>query len=515
MKKLVTGVIAILLSAFFAVAQQQLPEEVVFKIKREAFQNSQMGALAIYMTDYAGPRLAASKLGVRGEQLTKDKFIELGFSNARIEKAADFPRGGWDNIKTYVAMTAPYYNHFMATPKAWSGSTNGLVKGEVILLDINTAEDIDKYKGTLSGKIVLMPETQKYEMVFTPLATRYTKERLQELALDPRPQAPRTFNIQAGGISAAELQQKIRTLLADEKPAVLISGGGAFNVPRSQSVSYSKYGDPEPVAELVLPIEDHGRMIRLINQKIAVSMEVEISNVFYDNPFINNVVAEIPGTDPKLKDEIVLIGAHLDSWHGGTGAADNTSGCIVMMEALRIIQAIDLKPRRTIRIALWGGEEQGLIGSRGYMQDFLYDVDANTPRKGYEQFTLYLNMDNGSGKFRGIYLEEHDMAFPFFREWIKPLENMDFSVLSPRTTGGTDHLSFTRIGLPAFQFVQDDLEYNRGYHTLMDTYERLLITDLQYNACIVACLAFSAAMDNSKIPPKTLPAGFTMMQQRR
>jgi len=513
MKKIVVGVLTIVCIATSVVAQQSLPDDIVFKIKREAFQNSKIEALALYLTDYAGPRLAASKLCERGEQITKEKLIELGFANARIEKAADFPRGGWDNVKTYAAMTAPYYANFIGTPKAWSGSTNGLVKGEVVLLTVNSEDDIANFKGKLGGRIVLMPATSTYEMQFTPFATRQSDERLEMLATDPRHQTPNVFRMSAGGLSL-ELQQKIRTLLADEKPAVIISGGGAFNVPRSQSVTYAKHGDPEPVAELVLPIEAHSRMVRLINQKITVSMEVEIKNEFYNNQVINNVVAEIPGTDPRLKDEVVLIGAHLDSWHGGTGAADNTSGCVVMMEALRIIKEIGVKPRRTIRIALWGGEELGLIGSRGYMQDFLYDVDANKPRKEFDQFALYLNMDNGSGKFRGIYLEENDMAFPYFRVWNKALESLEFGVLSPRKTGGTDHLSFDRIGLPAFQFIQDDLEYNRGYHTLMDTYERLIITDLQYNAAIIATLALSAAMDNGKIPPKPLPAGFSMQQRR-
>ena len=511
LKKLFFGVFAFVLFVITAVAQQSLPADIAFKIKREAFQNSQVEALSFYLSDFAGPRLAASKLCERGEVLTKDKLVELGFSNVRIEKAADFPRGGWDNLKTYAAMTAPYYCHFMATAKAWSGSTNGLVKGEVIVLDINTTEDIDKYKGKLGNKIVLMPETSKYEMRFTPFATRYTDEQLEQLATDPRPRETIMFARMGGAMS---LQQQIRDLLAEEKPAVLISGGGFFNVPRSVSVTYSRHGDPEPVAELVLPVEDHGRMIRLIANKIAVSMEVEIKNEFYNNPVINNVVAEIPGTDPKLKDEVVLLGGHLDSWHGGTGAADNASGCLVMIEALRIIKESGIKPRRTIRVALWGGEEQGLIGSRGYMQDFLYNVDENKPRKGYEQFALYLNMDNGSGKFRGIYLEENDMAFPYFREWNKALESLGFGVLSPRTTGSTDHVTFNRIGLPAFQFIQDALEYNRGYHTAMDTYERLIMTDLQYNATVVALLALSAAMDNGKIPPKPLPANFSMQQRR-
>jgi len=513
LQRMYTGVLAILLFAFTAVAQQSLPADMAFKIKREAFQNSQIESIVFCLTDYAGPRLAASRLGERAEGLTKDKLAALGFSGVRIEKAADFPRGGWDNIKTYVALTVPYYCNFTATAKAWSGSTNGLIKGEVILLDINTVEDIDRFKGMLGNKIVLMPETSKYEMRFTPFATRYTDEQLEQIAADPRPQTPRPRALTSLFADFA-LQQQIRTLLADEKPAVIISGGGSFNVPRSMSVTYSRYGDPEPVAELVLPVEDHGRMIRMIANKIDVSMEVEIKNEFYNNPVINNVIAEIPGTDPKLKDEVVLIGGHLDSWHGGTGAADNASGCAVMIEALRIIKETGIKPRRTIRVALWGGEEQGLIGSRGYMQDFLYDVNENKPRKGYDQFTLYLNMDNGSGKFRGIYLEENDMAFPYFREWNKTLESIGFGVLSPRTTGGTDHLSFNRIGLPAFQFIQDDLEYGRGYHTLMDTYERLIITDLQYNATVVALLVLSAAMDNGKIPPKPLPANFSMQQRR-
>ena len=514
MKKLFAGVFAILLSTLFAFSQQAISEEFAFKLKREAFQNSQMEALAFYFTDYAGPRLAASKLAERSEILAKEKLAELGFSHPRIEKAADFPRGGWDNLKTYAAMTAPYYCNFTANPKAWSGSTNGLVRGEVVLLAINTVEDIAKYRGKLGNKIVLMPATSTYEMPFTPYATRHTDDRLAILATDPRPQPAAAPRMPSAG-NAMEVQAGIRTLLAEEKPAVIVSGGGVFNVPRSTSVSYARNGDPEPIAELVLPVEDHGRMVRMIARNIPVSMEVEIKNEFYNNPVINNVIAEIPGNDPKLKDEVVLLGGHLDSWHGSTGAADNAAGCIVMIEALRIIKESGIKPRRTIRVALWGGEEQGLIGSRGYMQDYLYDVNANKPRKGFEQFTLYLNMDNGSGKFRGIYLEENDMAFPFLREWSKPIESLGFTTFSPRKTGGTDHLSFDRIGLPAFQFIQDALEYNRGYHTPMDTYERLIMTDLQYNAMVVAILALSAAMDNDKIPPKPLPANFSMQQQRR
>ena len=227
-------------------------------------------------------------------------------------------------------------------------------------------------------------------------------------------------------------------------------------------------------------------------------MELELINKFSDDTEVHNLYCEIPGTDPKLKDEIVLLGAHFDSWHGGTGAADNASGCIVMVEAMRILKELGFKPKRTIRLALWGGEEQGLYGSSGYMERYLYKDGKKLP--GFDKFALYLNMDNGSGRFRGIYLERNDAAFPFFEAWMKPIESLGFQYLSPRTTGGTDHMTFTRQGLPAYQFIQDELEYGRTYHTIMDTYERLSLGDLRVNATIVAWLAACAADDPGRIP---------------
>ena len=263
-----------------------------------------------------------------------------------------------------------------------------------------------------------------------------------------------------------ELQKAISAFLKDEQILAVVQAGGTFNVPTSRGVEY-KVGDPEPVPEIVLPIEDHNRMVRLANKGIKVEMELDIQNKFTDNQKINNVIAEIPGTDPKLKDEIVLIGAHLDSWHGSTGAADNASGCVVMMEAMRILKGLNVAPKRTIRIALWGGEEQGLYGSRGYANQ-LYDTKNKKKLPGYDKFALYLNVDNGSGRFRGIYLEENDLAVPFFEAWKKPFESLGFQTLTLRKTGGTDHMSFDFLGLPAYQFIQDELEYDRTYHTVMD-----------------------------------------------
>lgn len=298
-----------------------------------------------------------------------------------------------------------------------------------------------------------------------------------------------------------EFQQALATFLRQEQPLAILSGSGTFNVPHSRGVSY-KVGEPEPLADIILPIEAHSRLVRMATKGEKVVVELDVKNQFTDNQQINNVVAEIPGTDPKLKNEVVLIGAHLDSWHGSTGAADNASGCIVMMEAMRIIKALNITPRRTIRIALWGGEEQGLYGSRGYANNYLYNATAQEKLPHYDQFALYLNMDNGSGRFRGIYLEETDQAIPFLECWKRPLESLGFQVLSLRKTNSTDHVTFQRLGLPAYQFIQDPLEYRRTYHTTMDTYERLSLGDLKINAAVVAWLVMNAAMDNDRIPVK-------------
>lgn len=510
MKKNVFLLLAAWMCMQAVIAQTCLPEEIAYKVKNEGFAKSKITEISQFMTDDLGPRLAASKLKLRAEKLVVDKLTELGLSNARVEFASDFTKGGWDNEKNYVAMTAPYYCSFAANPKAWSGSTNGLVKGECVVLDAQTIADLDKYKGQLAGKIVLMPATQNYEMVFTPLASRYTEEQLDVLAQDPRPGNANRRRPMGNWQAMRELQQAITTFLRSENVLAVISGSGTFNVPHSRGVQY-KVGEPEPTPEIILPIEDHGRMVRMISKGEKVEMELDIKNVFTDNQKINNVIAEIPGTDPKLKNEVILLGGHLDSWHGGTGGADNASGCIVMMEAMRIIKALGISPKRTIRIALWGGEEQGLYGSRGYADQYLYDSEKRKALSGYEKFALYLNMDNGSGRFRGIYLEENDLAVPFFEAWKKPIESLGFKTLTLRKTGGTDHMSFDRLGLPAFQFIQDELEYDRTYHTVMDTYERLSLEDLTIDATIVAWLALNAAMDTDRIPvkpgyPENIPA---------
>jgi len=504
MKRVFCFVCMALSLAAYLGAQQQLSEEIAYKIKNEAFANSKMEETAQWFTDFLGPRLASSKNGLRAEELVKEKFAAMGLSNARREFAVNFSKGGWNNEKTYLAMTEPYYTVFTGTPRAWTGSTPGLVKGEAVYVNIQNEADIDKYRGKLGGKIVVMPETQTYQISFEPLASRLTDEDLKQLDADPRGGAIGARNRQMMNFNMSPylLRDQIAKLMADEKPLAVLNGSGTFNVPMSNGAQYTA-GDPEPTPEINIPIEDHGRLVRLIRKDIPVALELDIRNTFSpEDTVVYNVIAEIPGADPKLKSEIVMIGAHLDSWHGGTGGADNASGCMVMTEAMRIIKAIGVAPRRTIRIALWGCEEQGLYGSRGYAQNLLYNRTEKKKLPDYEKFTLYLNMDNGSGRFRGIYLEGNDMAVPFFRAWMTPFESLGFTTLSLRNTGSTDHVSFNQLGLPAYQFIQDPLEYRRTYHTLMDTYERLSLGDLQVNAAIVAWFALSAANDNGRIPVK-------------
>jgi Predicted aminopeptidases len=499
MKKTILSAAAVLLFFGAATAQQALPEEYAYKIKNEGFKNSQLEPIAFWMTDYIGDRLTASEKWTRSKEITIQKLKELGFENVHSEVATEFARGGWDNEKTYIAMTAPYYSNLFGTPKGWTGSVT-VKDAEVVAFNPKSIEDIQDYKGKLANKIVLMPSAAQYTMSFEPFATRYTDEELAELAIDNRTaRRPRMRFTE----SEMAFQRAMTEFLSTEKPAALINNSGFFNVPRVSGANH-KSGDPEPIAEVMLPIEWYGRMARLIANGVPVTMDLDIKNKFTDNQTVENIIAEIPGTDPRLKNEVVIIGAHLDSWHGSTGAADNASGCAVMTEALRIIKESGIKPRRTIRLALWGGEEQGLFGSRAYVENNYYDSEAGKKKKDYDKFALYLNMDNGSGKYRGIYLEENDMAVPFFKTWGKMLESLDFKTYSLRTTGSTDHVAFDRFGLPGFQFIQDRLEYGRGYHTPMDTYERLHFPDLQYNAVVTAWLALSAAMDDKKIPKKPI-----------
>ncbi|MEI6678311.1 MAG: M20/M25/M40 family metallo-hydrolase [Mariniphaga sp.] len=502
-KKIFTALLCLLFVPLCLMSQNEnIDLGMIYKIKQEGLKNSSIEDLAFWLTDFVGPRLTGSTGNNRGNEWAMKKMEELGFQNVRIEAARDFSQGGWDNLKTYAAITSPYYTNFACNPVAWTGSTNGVIKSEVVLLDVKAETDLEKYKGKVSGKIVLMPSATTYEISFEPLANRLTEAQLKDLSMasSSAPGRRPIFDFAAMQARLA-LRLKITAFLAAEGAAAILNNSGSFNVPRSNGGNYTS-GTKEPIAELNLPNEDYGRMERLLLHGIPVEMEVEIKNNFFNSPNVYNVIGEIPGTDKALKNEVVMLGAHIDSWHGGTGAADNASGCIVMLEALRILKNLDVVPRRTIRIALWGGEEQGLNGSRGYVEKYLVDPKTKEHKSDFEKFAGYFNMDNGSGKYRGIYIQENELVRPIFEEWLKPFNDMGASTVTIRNTSGTDHLSFDAVGLPGFQFIQDEIEYGRGYHTTMDTYERLVMADLKQNAVITASFVYNAAMRNAKLPGK-------------
>lgn len=499
MKRL-SALLIILLYMPVLFSQEKVDLGMIYRIKQEGLKNSEIEEMAFWLTDYVGPRLTGSNGNDKGNEWAKTKLEEMGLQNVRIEEAREFRNGGWDNLKTYAAMTAPYYSSFACNPVAWTGSTDGLVKAGVVLLDVNNEADLAKYRGNVTGKIILLPSQSTYSPSFEPLASRLTDEELEALS-KPVISQPRRTSADPNQAIQRSLRTTITEFLRDEGAAAVLTGGGAFNVPRSTSANYVS-GEKEPICQVYLPLEAHGRMERLLRHNIDVEMEMEITNRFFDSPKVYNVIGEIPGTDKLLKNEVVLIGAHIDSWHGGTGAADNASGCIVMMEAMRILKALNVEPRRTIRIALWGGEEQGLHGSRGYVETYLVDAKTGEKKPGYKNFAGYFNMDNGSGKYRGIYLQENELVRPVFEAWLKPFNDMGAATVTIRNTSGTDHLSFDTHGLPGFQFIQDEIEYGRGYHTVMDTYERLSMPDLKHNAVITASFVYNAAMRDEKLPGK-------------
>jgi hypothetical protein len=501
----------ILLAMVMPVASQEATNdlEMVYKIRQEGQRNSDIDTIAYIMTDLAGPRLTGSEGIDRANEIARARLAGYGLSNVRVEVAGEFSRGGWDYSKAYAAMTAPYYNNFSVTPVAWTSGTNGLIRGEVVLVDIKNIEDIEQYRGKLKGKIVMTPSSSQYEVSYEPLANRLTDDDLKKLAMADAGGRP-SRRIMGDYMAMRELRNRINEFLLSEDILMTVSQGNAFNIPRSTGAMYDGKGTP-PVTEISIPQEAYGRMERLLRHGEKVEVEAEIDARFTPAKNLYNVIAEIPGTDPKLKDQVVLLGAHIDSWHGGTGAADDASGCIVMMEALRILRSLDVKPRRTIRIALWGGEEQGLLGSRGYVSKYLYDREKNEKKPGFDKFSVYFNMDNGTGRYRGIYLQENDLVRPLFEHWMEPLKDMGFTTIANRNTGGTDHLSFDGAGLPGFQFIQDEIEYGRGYHTLADTWERLLLPDLRQNAIITAWLVWNAATCDALVPRK--PAMPTIQQR--
>lgn len=514
-----TGIsVLILFIVTVASGQEKMDLDMMNKIRNEGLNNSKVMDIAFYLTDVSGPRLTKSPGYDRAANWAINELKKWGLENALLEPWGEFGKS-WDLQKSYVAMTAPYYRPLIAFPKTWTKGTNGLQNVEVMLITAKDSVELEQYRGKLKGKILIMNRTDTLKQSFKADANRYTDEDLQKMA-DAKPQQPR----QQSGDTAearrrreqfqrlqgpAQLVNKLKEI-ADKDGAVavlsmsprghdgtlFVQGGGAYS-PTS----------PDNFLDIMIAFEDYMSICRLLRAGVPVKIEADVKTAINAKDTKGyNVIAEIKGTDPSLKDEIVMLGGHLDSWQGATGATDNAAGCSVMMEAIRILKTLGVKPRRTIRIALWNGEEQGLLGSRGYVKNHFADPATMELKPEHARFSSYFNIDNGTGKIRGIYLQGNDKVKDIFAQWLQPFNDLGAKTITISNTGGTDHQSFDAVGLPGFQFIQDPIEYDtRTHHTNMDSYDHLIADDMKQIATIVAAFVYNAAQRDEKLPRKELP----------
>ncbi len=491
-------------------ASDKVDYDAIYRIKEEGFQRSQVMEITSYLTDVYGPRLTNSPNYKAASEYVMKQLTEWGLVNVKMEPWGPFGPG-WSNELTVIRAVSPQNYPIIGYSKAWSVGTTGPVTGEavVVKLDPNDREGrgLEQYRGQLRGKIVLLGEARELKANFEPPANRYTAQQLDELTTENDNQ--RRPGYRPPGREFMEALRKRMQFLKDEGAIAIIDEGrsGDGGTVFVGGVNPRDPMDPSYVAipQLTIAAEQYGRIARTLEKKIPVTLELNVKNTFNDaDPNSFTIVGEIPGTDKA--EEVVMIGGHFDSWHTGTGATDNAAGCAVMMEVMRIIKATGLKPRRTIRIALWSGEEQGLLGSRAYVKQHFADRETMQVKPEHARFDGYFNVDNGTGAIRGIYLQGNEAVAPIFSAWMAPFRNLGMTTLTIRDTSGTDHLSFDAVGLPGFQFIQDEVEYDtRTHHSNMDVYERIQAPDMMNNAVIVASFAYHAANRDDKLPRKPLP----------
>jgi len=512
----------------------------IHRIKAEAFKKGEVVNHLAALTDQYGPRLTASPNYEAAAEWTQARFRQWGLANIHTEKWGPFGRG-WA-LKHYSAhLVTPQYAPLVGFPLAWSSSTNGPVTGEPVLIPFRDSDlarfrtDVERikkqYAGKLKGKIVLSTASRDSALLVNPLAKRMTDAELaaESSALTPTPAKVYDYSKLAvpedreergsfmrgapsGFMEAYNEKRKALRVELNEffrKEGVL----GIFNTdPRgdggtvfSESAGWYEAKFPSPLPSVAITMEHYNRITRLLKLKVPVTVEFEVKAEISDKdkePV--NVVAEIPGGSKS--DEVVILGAHLDSWTGGTGATDNAAGSSVAMEAVRILKALNLKLDRTVRVVLWSGEEQGLLGSKAYVKQHFGDPVTMKIAAPQEKVSAYFNLDNGSGKIRGVYLQGNDAARPVFEKWLAPFRDLGVTTISPRNTGGTDHLSFDAVGIPGFQFIQDPLEYmSRTHHSNMDTFDHAQPSDLMQAAAIMAAVVYHAANAPAKMPRKPLP----------
>jgi len=511
-RKLLFSCLCIAAISGSAFAQSEGDQAMLQKIRDEGMNHSQVMQTAFYLTDVSGPRLAGSPGLKRAQEWAVEQLKKWGMSDAQREPWGKFGKG-WEVEKNYAAITVPYYHAIIAIPKAWTPGTNGAIKGDVVVVKIDTTTDFEKYKGKLAGKIVIFDTETKLAGGTKADLLRYTAEELDKMEkAAAQPAGPRrnpNGNPQFARFARLRaLRNSINTFLKDENVGLVLSlargtDGTVFTTNGASYADTAKAVAPE----LETSGEDYLRILRLAKAGIKVEMEADVKTKFYTDDLNGyDVVGEIPGTDKKLKDQLVMIGGHLDSWHAATGATDNGAGSAVMLEAMRILKASGFKPKRTIRICLWSSEEQGLFGSRFYVLNHFGDPKTMQLKPEQAKVSAYYNLDNGTGKIRGIYLQGDSAARPIFSKWFEPFKDLGASTVTISNTGGTDHLSFDAVGIPGFQFIQDPMDYGtRTHHSNQDTYDRLNEDDLKQAATIVAAFVYNTSQREEMIPRQELP----------
>jgi carboxypeptidase Q len=506
MNKLFSATCLLLLVIQFAAAQETVDMAMMQKIKDEEKNNSQIAMIAHNITDVCGPRLTNSPSYNRALNWVTQICKQWGLQNAGREAWGEFGKG-WSNEQGTLALKLPYYENIIAYPVPWCKSTVKAVKTELVMLDALDSATIDKAGASLRGKLVMIkPRDTTLPSAFKAFATRYG-----DSSLDKLPDEYMVTRKEMEGYLPFIKKDYYTKLYLEKKGVVGLILSSRSSIDGTVFVDggsgYAKGYQPT-LPEMKTSREDYLKLMRLLQYNKKVQLEMNVQNTFYNTDLTGyNVVAEIPGTDPTLKSQVVMLGGHLDSWAGGTGATDNGAGCIVMLEAMRILKALNIQPKRTIRIALWGGEEQGLYGSFGYVKKHFGNPENMVFKPEHANISAYYNLDNGSGKIRGIYTQGNEAVRDIFRAWLAPFADMGANGgVTLSNTGSTDHISFDAVGIPGFQFIQDPLEYEtRTHHSNMDTYDHLSITDLQQAAVIVTAFVYNTAMRNDMLPRKPLP----------
>jgi carboxypeptidase Q len=498
-------IVAVASAAASAQSDEPVDLDAVYKIKDEGLQRSEVMETLSYLTDIHGPRLTNSPNIRRAAEWATKRLTAWGVSNVRLETWGPFGRG-WSNEKFTAHVLSPQPFPLLAYPKAWTPGTNGIVSAEAVMAVIEEEGDYKQWTGKLKGKIVLAAKPLPVKPLFEPTGRRFTDTDLAGMELQPiESERRRSQNFQG---TQQQTRKRMEFFAREGVVAVMEPGSGrndhgAILVGGARDLRDAKAAAQPP--QIVVATEHYGRIARTLEKNLPVKIELNVQNHYHDETLDSfNILGEIPGTDKA--DEAVMLGAHFDSWHAGTGATDNAAGSAAMMEAMRLLKVSGLKMRRTVRIALWTGEEQGLLGARAYVKQQFADPETMQVKPAHAKLAAYFNMDNGTGAIRGIYMQGNEAVRPIFSSWMAPFRSLGMTTLAIRNTGSTDHVAFDEVGLPGFQFIQDPVEYSsHSHHTNMDLYERIQPADMMKNAVIIASFVYHAANRDELLPRKTLP----------